>query len=86
MKCQRSVSHQEGIDLLKVNSIHDRLDRGPVIGVLIIDHIQHHPSDHMILTVMLIESEVDQMMDRHLIPSLALDLLRDEIRVPINLS
>ena len=79
MKCQRSVSHQEGIDLLKVNSIHDRLNRGPVIGVLIIDH-QHHPS----YAVMLIDSEEDRMVDRHLTPSLALNLLRDEIRVPIN--
>ena len=88
MKCQRSVSRQEGVDLLRANSTHDRSDRGPVIGVLIIDHTSHHPSDHTIhhpsYAVMLIELEVDQMVDRHLTPSLALNLLRDEIRVPIN--
>ena len=86
MKCQRSVSRQEGVDLLRANSIHDRPDRGPVIGVRVVDQASHHPSDHMIFTVMLIESEVDLMVDRHLTPFLALDLLRDEIRVPINLS
>ena len=80
MKCQRSVSRQEGVDLLRANSNHDRPDRGPVIGVLIIDHTIHHPS----YAVMLSDSEEDRMVDRHLTPSLALDLLRDEIRVPIN--
>ena len=80
MKCQRSVvNHQEEvrIDLLEVNSIHDRLDIGPVIGVLIIDH----PSYALMLTV---DEEEDRMVDLHLTPYLAPNRLRDEIRVHIN--
>ena len=80
MKCQRSVvNHQEEIriDLLEVNSIHDRLDIGPVIGVHIIDH----PSYALMLTV---EEEEDRMVALHLTPYLAPNRLRDEIRSLIN--
>ena len=82
MKCQRSVgNHQEDIriDLQGANSIHDRLDIGSVIGVLIIDH----PSYALMLTV---DEEEDRMVDRHPTLHLAPNRLRDEIRVHINLS
>ena len=74
------MSHQEdiNIDLLEVKSLHDRLDRGSVIGVLTIDHPSY--------AVMLIDSEEDRMVDRHLALYLAPNRLRDEIRVHVNLS
>ena len=81
MNYQRSVvNHQEEvrIDLLEVNSIHDRLDiGGPVIGVPIIDH----PSYALMLTV---EEEEDRMVALHLTPYLAPNRLRDGIRGHIN--
>ena len=85
MKCQRSVvNHQEEvrIDLLEVISIHDRLDIGPVIGVLIIDHpLIDHPSMYHLCTLMLtVEEEGNRMVALHL----ALNRLRDGVRGHIN--
>ena len=78
MKCQRSVVNRREevrIDLLEVNSIHDRLDiGGPVIGVPIIDHpILYHLGDTLMLTV---EEEGDRMVALHLAPN----RLRDGVR------
>ena len=70
------VNHQEEvrIDLLEVNSIHDRLDSGgQFMGALIIDH----PSYALTLTV---EGEEDRRVARHL----ALNRLRDVVRGHIN--
>ena len=84
MKCQRLVvNHQDEvrIDLLEVNSIHDRLDSGgTVISVPLIDHSSMcHPVDTFPMlpcSMLTVEEEGDRMVALHL----AHDRLRDGVR------